>query len=39
MTDNLPQAPYSIDLEQAILGSLMHNTEVFTVMKDALRLE
>lgn len=27
MTDNLPQAPYSIDLEQAILGSLMHNTE------------
>ncbi len=27
MIDNLPQAPYSIDLEQAIIGSLMHNTE------------
>ncbi|MGE6468022.1 DnaB-like helicase C-terminal domain-containing protein [Serratia proteamaculans] len=27
MTDNLPQAPYSVDLEQAILGSLMHNAE------------
>lgn len=27
MIDNLPQAPYSVDLEQAIIGSLMHNTE------------
>lgn len=27
MIDNLPAAPYNIDLEQAILGSLMHNTE------------
>ncbi|MHA7847263.1 DnaB-like helicase C-terminal domain-containing protein [Serratia sp. D1N4] len=27
MIDNLPQVPYSVDLEQAILGSLMYNTE------------
>ncbi|MGM0512968.1 MAG: DnaB-like helicase C-terminal domain-containing protein [Pseudomonadota bacterium] len=27
MTDNLPQPPYNIDVEQAVLGSLMHNTE------------
>lgn len=27
MIDNLPQVPYSADIEQAVLGSLMHNTE------------